>query len=189
MTDENLVTEEEQTSDPGKVAQDLPGTLKRRRTNMLRLFLVLLFWTAGMIMFVVWYKNWPQKMDCARTAKRLTVAIDNYRATHQSLPAFFDEINVKPGRFNMTHYEYRFLGFGGPANLPDGTVVAHCAEPHKGILHESGRYVIRFLNNKLVLEWMTEPAFQQIMDKQKPLTSFYRSSQPMVLPGTDKGAK
>jgi len=140
--------------------------LRQRRDVMLRMIIIALITTAGMALFVVWYKQWPQRMDCRRTMTRLIQSLDTYVDEHHRLPAVLEDLQMAPGRYPVSHYEYTLEGLGGQPILKDGTILIFCAKPHKGAFHDPGRHVLMFKNSRLVLLWLEEPQFRKLIADQ-----------------------
>lgn len=162
----------ENTNQPRDLSEHMPYAIKRRRLIFWRSLLIALVTTAGIAMFVIWYKAWPQKMDCYATAQKLAYALDKYRTKNNELPPLLEAVEIDGTRYSIDHYTYRLTGFGGPPAYPDGTVIAYCRSPHEGLFHNSGRHVLLFKNKRLRLVWMDEDEFRKYMKTQKDLTPF-----------------
>ncbi len=143
--------------------------LKRRKIDVVRGIILVLTSAIALILFMMWYKSWPQRVDCYRTSVRLASALNNYYKEYHQLPPILSVLNVRPGRYNLSHYEYRFVGFGAD-KLRDGTIIAYCRQPHKSLfhIHTAWRHILVFLKGKIVVQWVTEDEFQKIMKSQPP---------------------
>jgi len=130
--------------------------LRRRRISLLRATLVILITSAALVLFVFWYRSLPQGLDCARSAQRVASALEVYTTEHHRLPPILDVLPVKKGRFGIEHFDYWFAGIGGPAILPDGTIVAYCVTPHPSPFQEKWRSAIIFKNGHFVISRVTE---------------------------------
>lgn len=139
--------------------------LRQRRDVIIRMTIIALITTAGMALFVVWYKQWPQRIDCRRAMTRIVQGLDKYAAEHHRLPAVLEELKIPQGRFSIEHYEYTLEGLGGRPVLRDNTVLVFCGKPHEGPFHEPGRHVLMFVNNRLSLLWFEEPEFRDMMTR------------------------
>ncbi len=148
------------------------AAIRRRQRRLYGWFLTLILTGIALGVFIMWYKAWPQKVDCQRTIARIRVAMENYRRDHRKLPPLLDTMELKPGRYRTTHYAYLLEGFGGPATYKDGTVIAHCARPHEGIFHEPGRHMLIFQDRQINFTWISETEFQAIIKDQKAIVPY-----------------
>jgi hypothetical protein len=160
------------TEDPigqNKIAHSPPSrTVYRRRISILRAALVALITAVALIFFILWYRAYPQRLDCLRMAQRLTVALEEYREKNKSLPSLLEVLPIKTGRYNMEHFTYYFTGLGGPAVLPDRTLVAYCANPHRALFIQPWRSVILFEKGRITQTTLPENQFQILRSKQRP---------------------
>ena len=148
--------------------------LKRRKFDFVRGFILVLTSAAALILFMMWYRSWPQRFDCYRTSIRLANALNEYYDKYHQLPSVLEVLNVKKGRYDISHYTYRFIGFGG-SSLHDGTIIAYCKRPHKSLfnIHVPWRHVLIFVNGKIRVQWMPEQEFQKLIKHQpKPITPY-----------------
>ncbi len=143
-------------------------TVYRRRISLLRAGFVALVTSVALILFILWYRAYPQKIDCRRQAERIAVALEDYRLQHKSLPAMLDILPIKPGRYGLEHYEYYFSGLGGPETLPDDTLIAYCSPPHHALWEAPWRSVILFEKGKVTMKVLTENQFQTLRSRQRP---------------------
>ncbi|NLX06978.1 MAG: hypothetical protein GXY33_17715 [Phycisphaerae bacterium] len=163
---------QDNSSETAKAPETLPTTLRQRRTNLYRGVLAVMVVSAVMLFFVVWYKSWPQKLDCRRAAVRLAIALEQYGVRENRLPSLLDVLDLRSGRYRSDHYEYPLAGFGGSPMLPEGSIVAYCAQSHTGLLHDPGRHVLVFHQRRIVVLWLDEARFQQALGDAVSLGPF-----------------
>ncbi len=149
----------------------------RRRISLVRTILVGLIISVALVFFVIWYRTVPHRLDCTKEAHRIAVALDAHVLKNQSFPTILDSLPIKPGRFGTEHFEYCFIGLGGPGNIPDGTFVAYCLQPHRPMFGEPWRNVLIRKNDHLVVQYMTEEQFQKLLARQQPLEHLYRQPE------------
>jgi len=135
----------------------------RRRIDLFRLFLITLATLAALGLFLVYYRTWPQRMDCLKLATRVAHACQTRWEQTGALPFTLETLDVKPGRFPLRHYDYRFVGFGSSDKLPDGTIIAYCQTPHQNLFQRPGRSVLFVEHGRLVVRWLTEDQFQKML--------------------------
>jgi len=147
-------------------------TAHRRRINLIRASIVALITSVVLIFFIVWYRAYPQKVDCFRMSQRLVGALEEYREKNKTLPTSLDTLPIKPGRYDLNHFEYFFNGLGGPDHLPDDTFIAWCASPHRSLFEEPWRSVILFEKGRIVLKTLPEKQFQTLRSQMPPPDKF-----------------
>ena len=152
-----------------KLAHSSPSrTVYRRRISILRAGTVALVTAGALIFFILWYRAYPQKLDCLKLAQRLTVALEMYREKNKCLPSLLEVLAVKTGRYNFDHFDYYFAGLGGPGVLPNETLIAYCANPHRALFTQPWRSVILFERGQITLKTLPEKQFQILRAKQRP---------------------
>ncbi len=148
--------------------------LRRRRVDIVRGTILALTSAVALVLFMMWYRSWPQRLDCYKTSVRLANALNEYYAKYHQLPPVLEVLNIKHGRYDINHYTYRFVGFG-EASLHNGAIIAYCSRPHKSLfnIHVPWRHVLIFMNGKIKVEWTPEKEFQQIIKTQpKPIIPY-----------------
>lgn len=140
--------------------------IQRRRTNIPRTITFVLISAIMLIFFVLWYKSWPQKIDCLREAQRIANALNEYISTYKRLPPLLNTLPIEKGRYDITHYEYRFIGFGLTSLPPNGTIICYCKLPHRSLIHRSGRHILIFEDGQVKIMWLDEDEFQKMMEDQ-----------------------
>ena len=148
------------------MAQPLPTTVKGMRVGLFRAAIFAIVSAMVLMVFVYWYKYWPQQMDCRTGISRIADKLYDYAQTHQRLPMVLEELDVNPGRYDLSHYTYRFMGFGGLPVQPNGTIIIHCNQVHKGMFREPGRHQIMVQNGSFVTQWVSQEQFDEIMTTQ-----------------------
>lgn len=143
-----------------------PDKTVRRRTDLRRTLATVIITAVVLILFVVWYKAYPHKLDCQNTAQQIADYLNTYRQKYQSFPIVIDEAEIERGRFPIDHFTYRFSGMGADAHQPDGTIVVYCRAPHRTLFRESGRHVLKVEKDKIVLQWIPEDEFQRLLKQQ-----------------------
>jgi hypothetical protein len=158
--------------------QPLPSRyLEQRRQNLVRSVVIILVTTAVLLLLLHWYLKIPQGMDCARMAQHIANALEDYRTKNHKLPATLEMLSLRPGRYGPSHYEYWFKGLGGPENLPNGTFIAYCKNPHRPIFSEPWRNVLLIYDNKIVITHFSETQFQALLEKQRPAEFYFGFQQ------------
>jgi hypothetical protein len=160
------------------VVPGAPRAAHRRRIGLLRMTLVVLVTTVALICFIVWFRAWPQRADCAKQAQRLAIALDDYRRTHHAFPPVLDVLSIKSGRYAMGHFDYLFAGLGAPADPPDGTWVAFCLVPHRSLFSQPWRHVIFVNHAALSITWLPEKQFQEYRRRQRYADQLLLPPQP-----------
>lgn len=143
-----------------------PRALREAKRNLVRAIIIILTTSIAMIFFVVWYKAWPQRLDCYRQSVRLASALDKYYIAYRKLPPVLSMLDVKTGRYKIEHYKYRFEGFGYVGRLRDGMIIAYCRLAHKGLFHKPGRHILIYRQGKIDVIWLGEEEFQRIIKTQ-----------------------
>jgi len=144
----------------------------RRRISLVRTGIVALVTSAALIGFIFWYRDLPQRMDCYRMAQRIAAGLNESRQVRRRLPSTLDELGVPEGRYQIEHYEYRFLGFGGLGDLTDGVVVGYCQAPHHPLFSPPWRHVLIAHRGIISVSRMSEEEFQALLVRQRPADSF-----------------
>lgn len=163
------------TNSPGrrKDAQQLPDVTRRRRLGLFRGIIIVVTTSAALIMFVSWYRGYPHKSECRNAGMILARALQDYAVENRRLPAVFESLELKKKPFIVAHFEYAFIGFGMSANLPDGTIVAHCRQTHEMLFHPAWRYVLIYDQGRIVVRLIPESEFEQIQARQKRGQPFF----------------
>ncbi len=143
-------------------------TVYRRRISILRAATVALVTSVALIFFILWYRAYPQRLDCIKIAQRVTIALEEYRVTNKVLPPLLEMLSVKPGRYSIDHFDYYFTGIGAPPILPDETLIAYCDHPHRALFIEPWRSVILFEKGHVTYRMIPENLFQEMRNRQRP---------------------
>ncbi len=157
-----------ETHNTDPVSSSKIRTIKKRKLDISRTILVMLLSSTMLIFFLVWYKSWPQRMDCYREAVRIAQALNKYIYQHHKLPPVLTVLSIPKGRYGIGHYEYRFIGLGLPQIPPEGTIICYCAKPHQSLIHEPGRHILIFKEGNIKIIWVTEKEFQKIIKNTPP---------------------
>ncbi len=141
--------------------------LKRRRIDIVRGTILALTTAVALILFMMWYRSWPQRIDCYKASVRLANALNEYYSKYHQLPPVLEVLDFKHGRYGVSHYTYRFIGFG-KSRLQNGMIIAYCSHPHKSLfnIHVPWRHVLIFMNGKINVEWVPEKEFQRAIESQ-----------------------
>jgi hypothetical protein len=145
-----------------------PRYLPRRRNSFYHAVLIILITTTALLFFFNWYLKIPQGLDCVRMAQRIASALNNYQKTEHKLPPTLESLALHKGRYGVDHFEYWFKGLGGPENIPDGTIIAYCKNPHVPTFSSPWRTALVLYNHQIVVTRFPESEFQNLIKKQKP---------------------
>lgn len=143
-----------------------PRRLRKAKRDLLRAAIIILTTSTAMVFFVVWYKAWPQRLDCYRQSLRLASALDHYYTAYRKLPPVLNMLELKSGRYHIGHYKYQFEGFGYVGRLRDGMVIAYCRVPHTGLFRAPGRHILIYREGKIIVVWLPEKEFQTLIRSQ-----------------------
>lgn len=147
---------------------------KRRRLNLYRTLTIVITTSAALILFVSWWRAYPRRSECYNAAVVLLKTLDAYRLENQRLPPILDVLPLeRKRRYILGHFEYQFPGLGAPATLPDGTIVANCNRVHTMVFHEPWRCAVMFREGKLVVEFLPEKIFENLLEQRKTLLPLY----------------
>jgi len=178
----------ESQNNPNMVFNDQPNPTRavpkgasrvvyRRRISTLRAILVGSTISIALIFFIVWYRSWPNQVGCNRQAVRICAAFDTYIAKNNRMPPFLETLDVKPGRFSVSHFDYIFKGIGGPGRLPNGTIIAYCVPPHYPLFSDPWRNILIYQDSHIVFQRISETEFKKVFAKQPAPEYFYKYKQ------------
>jgi len=164
----------DQADDRGghKVSAEARYARRPRQVSPYRAIIVVVITSALLLLGVVWGKSWVHKLDCSKVTGRLAAEMEHYRQQHGRFPTDIKVLHIKPGRYRLNHFRYRFAGFGAPAKLADGALIAYCIEPHKRLFGKPWRHVLVFDRGRIEIKWLREDQFQALLKRQKPHPPF-----------------